>query len=356
MKSQSIMLLVVAAVFGLFAMFGVKQAMNSKSEPERPRVTVLQAAMDINVGQELDETNTQMVEIDQAVCPEGAVGNFEDIKERSSRVPLVAGDWILVSKLSGRGERGAGGIIPPGMRVSTIPVDATQTHSGLLLPGNRIDIILSHNASDATGQRHQVSRTILQYIEVFAVDNQVYGIDKTGEKGAGAKNISVLVTPEQAHMLQLAKSMGQLSTSLRSNSDMEEVAAMEMSDEVLGRFGGSSGIGTTGVMDYRDRFTSGDIPELPDDEFANPDEFLRAELSRTADPGPEGSMPVIQLAENKPVDIENSWSIEIQEGDTLRTEYVRLPTPAEAEPTEEETDTQANGTGFWNFLKKSRIL
>ena len=349
MKSQSVMLLVVAAVCGLFAMFGVKQAMNAKAEPAEETINVLQAAMEIQIGDLLDETNTQMVQVNINACPEGVVRSFDDIRERSTRVPMMPGDWILTGKLSEKGETGAATNIPEGMRVSTIPVDATQTHSGMLRPGNRVDIVLTYHSNDGGGVRRQISRTILQYIEVFAVDNRIYGIDKTGEGANGAKNVSVLVTPEQGNLLQLAKSMGSLSTSLRANSDTAEVSVTEVSDDVLGRVGGASNVGASSMMAFRERFSSGDttgdttlfddVPSLPVEDQ------LMAEWERSNSIEPEGSMPVIQLADATP---KNTWTIEIREGNTVRLESVEL---AESSATENSAGGQRSGS-FWDFLKK----
>ncbi len=348
MKSQSVMLLVVAAVCGLFAMFGVKQAMNAKAEPAEETITVLQAAMDVQIGDLLDETNTQMVQVNVSACPEGVVRSFDEIKERSTRVPMLPGDWILTSKLSEQGETGAATNIPEGMRVSTIPVDATQTHSGMLRPGNRVDIVLTYLSKDEGNSRRQISRTILQYIEVFAVDNRIYGIDKTGEAANGAKNVSVLVTPEQGNLLQLAKSMGQLSTSLRANSDTAEVAVTEVTDDVLGRVGGTSNVGAGSMMEFRDRFSSGDTILFEDTPPLPVEDQLMAEWQRGEFSEPTGSMPVIQLADASPA---NTWTIEIREGSTVRLEAVKLP---EAHGTTEGFAGRAQTAGagsFWDFLK-----
>merc|ERR1711964_745207 len=73
------------------------------------------------------------------------------------------------------------------------------------------------------------------YVEIVAVDNKVYGINDDGEAGK-AKNISLLVTPDQALFLELAKTQGRMSTVLRGNGDDEDVAADELSaDELSGR-------------------------------------------------------------------------------------------------------------------------
>jgi hypothetical protein len=67
---------------------------------------------------------------------------------------------------------------------------------------------------------------------VFAVDDKVYGLNDDGQ-GGKAKNISLLVTPEQVMFLELAKTRGRMSTVLRRNGDDVEVAASELSEEEM---------------------------------------------------------------------------------------------------------------------------
>jgi pilus assembly protein CpaB len=336
MKQQNLMLLVVAAACGLVAMFGVRQAMSQNGGSAEEMVQVLQASLEVQPGDLLDETNVRMVNVNKEACPEGAVRSLEEIKERSLKVPAMPGDWILAAKLSEKGEIGAAANIPEGMRAVTIPVDATQTHSGMLRPGNRVDIIMTYDARTARGSSGEVSKTILQYVEVFAVDDRIYGIDKTGEASSGAKNISVLVTPEQGNLLRLAEKVGRLSTALRSNSDTTEVAAVETTLDALGSGLAESNLFGGSALDARREDPLGESSMLFNDEPVPAlSEQLQAELNDGQSVGPEGSMPTMQLAQ---VDPSKMWTIEIREGGKVRMEAVEIPEP--------------KGSGvFWDFVK-----
>ncbi len=358
MKSQSLVLLVIAAGCGLVAMFGVQKVMSGRSGPAEDTVEVMQAAVDIRPGDLLTDANVKMVRVNVNACPEGAVQSKKQVEERSLKVPAAPGDWILVSKLSEKGEVGAAPNIPSGMRALAIPVDATQTLSGMLRPGNRVDIMLTYETRGIGGNR-QITRTILQYVEVFAVDAQIYGKDPNDEKTGVAKNISVLVTPEQAGLLRLAEKMGTLSTSLRSNSDKAEVANLEITDESLSKE--LNGIDPEGksVMDVREAIEMletdpqfEDNPPIPN----NIADQLQAEAARNAaaeaapaetapvpvDPG--GSLPVLAMKQPEPP--KNVWTMEIREGSTVRMEAIELP---------ETKNEEGTGSGsFWELLKRVR--
>lgn len=233
MKSQTLILLIIAVSCGLVAMLGVQRVLNNKNgEEETPKVNVLQAAADITIGLPLDEVNTRWISVDPGSVPAGAVTELEQIKDRSLLMPVNVGDWITEKKLSEKGARGLVVNIPDGMQVCTIPVDPTTSHSGMLQAGHRVDLMINYQTRNDVGDKiHKVKR-ILQYVEVFAVDDKVYGLNDDGQ-GGKAKNISLLVTPEQVMFLELAKTRGRMSTVLRRNGDDVEVAASELSEEEM---------------------------------------------------------------------------------------------------------------------------
>jgi len=306
MKSQTMILLIVAGGCGLVATMGV-QRMLKKGGDESEKVQVLQASTDINVGERLSELNTHFVSIDVDACPEAVVTDLEQINERSPRIPVTAGDWITMKKLGKPGEVGAVASIPKGMQVCTIPVDATTSHSGMLQAGNRVDIMLNYTGGDEQDRRQHKVRRILQYVEVFAVDNVIYGVN-TDVKNSSAKNISLLVTPEQALVLELGKKRGSLSTVLRRTDDDIEVASSKMTeDDLEGRL---PDVDARSALDARS-----DVPvfSMPDPDSPG---SLFSQLQREF----RGSGPA---AEPVPAEA-NTWTIAIWEGSDVRLELVNL--------------------------------
>ncbi|MCA9064514.1 MAG: Flp pilus assembly protein CpaB [Planctomycetaceae bacterium] len=198
MKSQSLILLVVAGVCGLVALLGVKQVMGKKNGQAEDTVEYLVAATDLQPGVALNETNVRTVRVAVSAAPEDVAKTLDDIKDRSLRVPATAGDPITKKKLSEPGERGFSVTIPPGMRVWTLDVEAAQTHSGMLQPGNRIDLVLNYD-DYLDGRSVSVTKTVLQNVEVFAIESQTQGAE--GKEGGLAKTVSLLVTPEDGALI-----------------------------------------------------------------------------------------------------------------------------------------------------------
>ncbi len=346
MKNQSLILLVVAAGCGLVAMLGVKKAISQKPADKEETIQVLSAVADIQVGTRLDELNTKFVEVGISTAPEGAVTSLEEIAERSLKVPVMPGDWILKNKLTEKGEIGAVASIPPGMAVVTIPVDATTTHSGMMRPGNRVDLLLAYD-DNSSGQNIKKMITVMEFVEVFAVDARIYGIDKEGD--GLAKNISLLVEPDQGKIVNLATGLGRLSTLLRPNSDVTQSGKPEISSEFLKSSFSGSGHRNRSVMENRDGSFSEDIEEIEGiedgedlDELPQQitmDESLEQELARTPINGPAASAPV----KAHKIDSANLWTMEIYEGDKVRLETIELPMTPEA--------PASGGWNMWNLLK-----
>ena len=308
MKNQTMIPLVAAGACGLVAVLGIQQYLAAKDKKEVVETAkVLVAAAPIETGVRLDDLNTKFITVEKGLVPAGAVTSMEEIEERALKIARGPNDWILLDHLGEKGGTGASIAIPNGMRVATIPVDATTNHSGMLRPGNRIDLLLSYKWKDPdTTTTTQRVRPLLEYIEVFAVDNQVYGVSKAGDNSK-ARNISLLVDTEQMLLLKIAQDKGNISTVLRSNEDKEELNVAEMSENYLD--GGSRSVvnetSTVGFFDdlKAEELTFGMPAEEPDMTGAG----MLAQLD-----------PVIIPAEPE------FWTMTIHEGGSRRRERVNL--------------------------------
>jgi len=329
MKNNTVVLLIVAGACGLVTMLAVRQYLashNQKDEVEK--VQVLVAAVSVKPGEELNDQNTTMKTVEIGTCPEGCVTDPEQIKERGSKVARDPGDWILAAHLTAKGGFGAVGNIPNGMRLTTVPVDSTTNHSGMLQPGNRIDLFLSYRERDpSTGTQKEKVIPLLEYIEVFAVDSQVYGADASGENDK-ARNISLLVDTEQLMKITLARKKGTISTALRSSEDVDKIRLTEMTEDSLS--GGHPGdLSQVSSRDTRNSEQPAFV--LPEDSSQNIMNQLQAELQLT---GPSGSGPVAGLD-----DSDQYWTMAIHEAGAVRVERVNTSSD---EPLDTRGGSQTN--------------
>jgi pilus assembly protein CpaB len=226
MRPKSLALLLLALGCGLVASLGIMEviARNNKPAPGPSGATqpIFVAMTDIGLGDLVTANLLKLEQWPKDKVPQGALARIEDIEGRRARTKLFAGEPILDGKLLGKGasEQGATALIPKGYRVVTVKVDLVSGGSSLILPGDRVDVMV-HLVKDTNREISEtVTRTILQDIKVFAV-NDVLGLENKadGGKSIAAKTISLLVTPEQAAKVMLASQMGSIQLVMRSPED-----------------------------------------------------------------------------------------------------------------------------------------
>jgi pilus assembly protein CpaB len=147
------------------------------------------------------------------------------------RQRIAKGEPVLMAKLVKPGDRGfLSAVLLPGMRAVSIGVDSVSADSGLVLPGDRVDVILTQRigGSDAPGRAH-VSETILRAVKVLAVGTRLSPPADSKEVDDRPKTVTLQVTPKQAQALEVASSIGSLSLSLRS---LPQTKADAMEDEL----------------------------------------------------------------------------------------------------------------------------
>lgn len=138
------------------------------------------------------------------------------------RVPLAAGQPIydpMVVFAKGSGFLAA--ILPKGMRAIAMDVQPDSDAGGFILPEDHVDVLLTRHDKAAEkisgGTDKIVSDTILRNVRVLAVDQAVE--EKSGQKVALAKTVTLQVAPAQAEALAQARMQGTLSLVLRSLTD-----------------------------------------------------------------------------------------------------------------------------------------
>ncbi len=321
MKMKSMVLFAVAIGLGLFAMLSVQKVMSQNQGAEAEYGQVLVALTDIVPGVPLDESNVSFRKWPKDAIPEGAVTTEEQYIERALKAAAVSGEVIMAAKLGEKGVFGASSEIPDGMRAVTVSVDPTKTHSGQIQPDDRVDVLVTYKTRSKRGM---ITRTkaVLEYIQVFSVDNRRAGIQGEAEEAA-AKNISLLVTPDQANLLMLAENKGMLHLALRHKTDSDPAKPAMIDDSFFDDVDTQLGERTP-------------EPEEPKRTMAPPDpkniaEALKRELGGQGTPpaGPPGQeIP----AEPGP----EMWKVQIYTGKEVRVEEVELP-PEKPETKEEPT-------------------
>src|SRR6516165_7522537 len=168
MSVRTVLILLLALVFGLSAALGVNLLLR-KPEPEKPEmVPVVVAATNVPRFGTLTLNQVRVREVPADLVPSGALTQAEEAVNRAVFRRLVRDETILEGKLSAPGAgRGMAAAVPIGMRAFTI---STTTYAsgvaGFILPGSRVDVLLTVTRSgqnDPTGGGQ--TSTLIQDVE-----------------------------------------------------------------------------------------------------------------------------------------------------------------------------------------------
>lgn len=237
MNPRSILLILLAVGFAGGTVFvankwlGSMRAAYTQKQPQPQKkeasVQVLVAKEDLPAGSLLTEKHLSWQPWPDASMPKsyivkqtGEAGQAQLAKYYGAvvRNGIPLGSPVIQGAVVKPGERGfLAAVLHPGMRAVTVPVNATTGAAGFIFPGDRIDLILTHTIS-RDEQTRRVSETVLTNVRVLAVDQS--SNDQKG-KAKVAKSVTLEVTPKQVEVVNVVRTLGNLSLSLRALARVE---------------------------------------------------------------------------------------------------------------------------------------
>ena len=177
------------------------------------KLSVVVAATDIQPGVAIRADQLKTIEWGGAELPQGAFQLVNQVVGRVLRAQAFTGEQLLESKLAPRSAKGGlATIITPGSRAISVSVDEVVGVAGFALPGAYVDVLVS--AKDAS--QAPFSRIVLERIKVLAAEQETTA-DPNVPKVVRA--VTLELTPREAEILDLARSVGNLSLALRSEFD-----------------------------------------------------------------------------------------------------------------------------------------
>ena len=255
----------IAAVFGAISIFAadlwVKSAANARIDPievsvpvpDEPKLefgTIVVAAAPLRFGMELDRAQLSEIPWPQDNLPEGAFGSVDELLADGSRVvlsPMETSEPVLLAKLSGANGRATlSNLLAPGMRAVAIKTDEIAGVGGFIMPGDRVDIVLtrdagaiqevSDNAAGAAGSTI-TTEVVVENAKVLTVGQ---GADQRQTSPQVVNSVTVEFSVDGATKIALARNVGALSLSLRSSND---VSSAGDGVTTISSFGGSVAAG-----------------------------------------------------------------------------------------------------------------
>jgi pilus assembly protein CpaB len=172
--------------------------------------------------------------------PSGAILDTPDVRAglRGSlvRAFLDAGSPVTSQDVLRPRDRGfLASVLAPGSRAISINVDAESGVSGLIWPGDHVDVVLTQ-VNEKTDLAHRtLSETVLHDVRVIAIDQEIVqgGPANNATAGKVTHTVSLQLAPEQVEKITVAQNLGKLSLAMRAaieQKDTGESGTMLSSD------------------------------------------------------------------------------------------------------------------------------
>jgi pilus assembly protein CpaB len=218
-RNRLLMIGVVALALGGFVSFTVYRNLQSNS---RARIVagedVIVAADDLQVGTKIEEKDIRYVRFPSENLPVGVFHIKSKVIGRGVILPISRGEFILTNKLAAENAgSGLPALIPPGMRAVSVRVNDTTSVAGFVLPGTRVDVLLTGNPS---GSNEQQTTTVLENVAVLATGQRLER-NAAGEPQM-APVITLLLSLDDAQKLILASNQGKIQLALRNPLDTQQ--------------------------------------------------------------------------------------------------------------------------------------
>jgi pilus assembly protein CpaB len=225
MKSRNLFIIGGAVLIGLFAVLivngvfsGVEKRQAEVAEQNR-MVRLVVASQELDFGAPLSSQNVRLVNWPANSVPEGAFTSLEEAtRSRVALRPIVAGEPILTSKVSGQNGRATlSANLPVGQVAFAIPISEITGAGGFVRPGDVVDVLVTRKIpGNGASESDKMTDVVLEAVPVLGID-QESNQNKTAP--SVGKTATLQVDTVGAQKLALAQQLGVLTLALRNVTD-----------------------------------------------------------------------------------------------------------------------------------------
>jgi pilus assembly protein CpaB len=263
MKPKTMILMVVAVGCGLGASVMTSRFLTAGAAVAAPEemVPVLMAKVKVPGWTPIKDPEKYF---EVKMLPESAVSksslkSFADVKDQRFNKPIEAERVAMQGDLLNKEQQSLADGLAPGMRAIAVKVNAETATAGFVLPGSRVDVVVTTRSNDPT------AKVFLQGMLVLAVDAQK---DRNPEQpNIQGQTVTLAATPEEATRLSLAGTIGELRLLPKAHGDTKRTANVvtriaDLDKAQMPAEGSKDSEPTTAAVPT----TTGVLPEVPDDK------------------------------------------------------------------------------------------
>ncbi|HYW43918.1 MAG TPA: Flp pilus assembly protein CpaB [Bryobacteraceae bacterium] len=209
-------ILIIAAAWVSAALLSWFVWAKTVAPQEEKKVWVVVASRDMPLGTLLRQSDLKMVNYPQRDVPKGVVFEGKDALNRVLMEPMSSNEPLLISKLSATtSAEGVPSTIEPGYRAVSVQITDVSGVAGLIQTNSRVDVLFTRPGTMAEA----TTSTILQNVKVLSTGRQTPTGQPVDTRTPQAKVVTLVLRPDDAQKLELAKNQGRISLSLRNPLD-----------------------------------------------------------------------------------------------------------------------------------------
>ena len=220
-------LIILAIVLGLSAAFFIARFLNIGISGLNTKPVIV-AIEDISPGRPINLNQVKLVNWPNQITQKNFLGDTKSVINRISRQAIYAGQPIVDTMLvSSDSKGGLSSMIADGKRAITVRVNEVIAVAGFVLPGSYVDVLV--NIKNSNG--NYFSKTVLSKVKILAVAQET---EANTKKPKVVNAVTLELTPKESELLDVARSSGNLSLSLRNEFDQStEISSGTNFNELL---------------------------------------------------------------------------------------------------------------------------
>jgi pilus assembly protein CpaB len=194
----------------------------TKAPQQDKTVKVVAAARDMAAGTRIRKADLKQIHFPEKDLPKTVLLDDKQAIERVLLFPVTANEPLTLAKLTSlSGADGLSATIEPGKRAVSVQITDASAAGGLIQPRSRVDVLFTRSGS----MTEAITTVVLEDIVVLSIGRTTEVAQQTDPRQVRPQQqaATLLVTPEEAKKLELAKNQGKISLALRNPLDRSTI-------------------------------------------------------------------------------------------------------------------------------------
>jgi len=216
-RKRTIIVVVIAVLVASAASLAVYRAIQNipVRQVEVPNSYIVVAARPIPLGTPLTSDDVKLAAWPSRNPVAGSFTSVDKVVNRGVLVDINENEPITESRLAPiQAGAGISPTIPPGMRAISVRVNDVIGVAGFVIPGSRVDVVVSVRNANET-----MSRVVVTNLQVLTAGTRYDQEAEKQGKPIPTAVVTLLVTPSDAEKIALASDEGSITLALRNPLD-----------------------------------------------------------------------------------------------------------------------------------------